>query len=370
MRNVRRAYALVVLSLWFHAAAGACNSHIPEYALVDGGEGGPSDAAEDRSEAAEDSGDAEASVIPGPSTEVRFAVWSPDTPEADFCVAPLASQPDAGDSGIHDVGAADVDADAVSFDSGVTLAWQGPLVAQAAAEVDGGIGVFPDADTPGVTFPQVTAYLELPASAYLVRAVAAGSFDCSLPLLPVDQPLPALKAGTRTTVAIVGDFSQSGTGIHSDPTVKIEALTDDSSGTGGRVALRFVPALPSVASLSLGTGAFQTSGYSPIFVGVPFGQAGAPTDSDAGKVDDNGYVAIAPLSSVTLTATAFGVDAGGPAIVAEGVSMAAGSVVTLAAVGGKTADPLQPSQFLLCLDTAPATGVVFADCNVLPSPGD
>jgi hypothetical protein len=359
-----------MLSLWLHAAASACNSHVPAYAYTDGGEGGPSDAPEDRAEAGEDSGDAEASVTPGPSTKVRFAVWSPDTPEADFCVAPLTSQPDAGDAGIHDAGSTDGDANAAPFDSGETLVWQGPLVAQAAAEVDGGIGVFADADTPGVTFPEVTTYLDLPAGAYLVRVVAAGSSDCSLPLLPADQSFPAWKTDARTTVAVVGDFSQSGTGMHSDPTVKIEALADDSSGTSGKVLLRFVPALPSVASLSVGTGTFGMPGFTPLFVGVPFGQAGVQSDSDAGKVDDDGYLAIAPLSAVTLTAVAFGVDAGGPAVVAEGVSMASGSVFTLAAVGGKTADPLQPPQLLLCVDTAPASGVVFADCNVLPSPAD
>jgi hypothetical protein len=365
-RNARSFCALVVFSLWLHGAVGACASHVPEYAFVDGGEGGAEEAAIEASEAAEEGGSDTGPAPPAAMTHLRFAVWSPDTPEADFCVAPLAPAADAGDAApMDDGGDEDVGAGSGS-DAGQPI-WQGPLVAQAATEVDGGIGVFADADTPGVTFPQVTRYFELPAGAYLVRAVAAGAADCTLPLLPSsDATLPTLKPNAFTTTAIVGDYAQAS----KDAMVTVVTLPDDSSAASGSVALRFVATLPSVGFLDLGTGTLGSPGWKPLFTDVGFGLAGAQADSDAGKVDHDGYLSIPPLADTILTATVAMVsDAGAPIIVTRGVSIGSGAVATLVAIGGKTGD-LTPPQLLLCLDKAPPVGVVFADCNVLLSAGD
>jgi hypothetical protein len=364
-RNARSFGALIVLSLWLHGAVGACASQVPAYAFLDGGEGGAEEAAIEASEAAEEGGTDTGPAPPGPMTHLRFAVWSPDTPEADFCVAPLASAASAGDAApMDDGGDANVGAGA-GADAGEPT-WQGPLVAQAATEVDGGIGVFADAETPGVTFPQVTRYFELPAGAYLVRAVAAGAADCTLPLLPSDTTLPTLKANAFTTTAIVGDYAQAS----KDAMIAFVTLPDDSSAASGSVALRFVAALPSVPFVDLGTGTLGSPGFKPLFTDVGFGQAGARADSDAGKVDHDGYLSMPPVADTILTVTAtMASDAGGPLVVTRGASIKSGAVATLAAIGGKTGDPTPP-ELLLCLDDAPAVGVVFASCNVLPSAGD
>jgi hypothetical protein len=362
----RPAVVAAVLGLWLYGAASACQAHVPAYALDDGGDGGdagtadvaPPDASVPDS-GEEEEGESEVAPPPTPPTRIRFAVWSPDLPEADFCVAPLAAPPDAGDSAPPNDAGSDEDEDAGPV-------WQGPLVAQAASEVDGGIGVFADAETPGVAFPQVTSYLSVPAGAYRVRTVAAGSSDCAAPML-ADATLPTLNANARTTLARVGDYMQAAR----DPVSSLVVFTDDFVGVSGRVELRFVAALPSVGSLSLGVGKSGSRGSESLFTGVPFGERGAATESDAGKVDPNGYLTTPPLEDATLTATiAKGADAGGAVIVADGVTIPSGSVATLAAVGGKTFDTLEPPRFLLCLDTASAVDVLFAECHLIARPTD
>jgi hypothetical protein len=366
MRRARRALTFVVVSFWLAGTPAACTSSGPG-GPVEGGvatDGGSPDSA------GEAGSDQENVDVPPPArfTHVRFAAWWPDLPEADFCVAPLTRN--AGD--------------AAKADSGV-IPWQGPIVAQAASAVDGGVVNFPDAAMPGVSFPQVTTYFDLPPGAYQVRTVSAGASDCAMNVLP-DQPFPAFPADAFTTVAVVGY-------IAGDALVTIEALRDDTSASRPKAGLRFVAALTSGASLSVGRGVLGSPGFEPLFVDVPFGQAGVQAETDAGKVDKNGYLSIQPLADTTLTVTvtggfdagaidagidaagidasrfdAGGFDASGP-FVSQGVSTAAGSVATLAAVGTIT-DPLVPPRLLLCLDTAPAIGVLFTDCKVLASPGD
>jgi hypothetical protein len=349
-RAARRACAFVIAFLWLDGAAGACSSHVPEYAFDDGGETGTDDAQRGSFDVAGEASDGESESVAPPflRTHVRFALWWPDMPAADFCLAPLVSDTDAGDANGEDAGGEPT--------------WRGPIVSQAATEVDGGIGVFADAQMPGLTFPQVSTYFEMPAGAYRLRAVLAGASDCSVRILP-DETLSALGRDDFTTVAVVG---------HLAPTiVAVEPLKDDTSAASRSAALRFVAALTSGASLSLGIGTPGSPGFEPLFTGVPFGQAGDQADTDAGKVDDNSYLSIHPLADATLTTTvAGGADSGEPVIVAEGVSIASGSVATLVALADPSDDPLAPPQLLLCLDTAPAVGVVFADCRVLDAPAD
>jgi hypothetical protein len=178
--------------------------------------------------------------------------------------------------------------------------------------------------------------------------------------------LPTFQAGARSTLALVGDYNQAAT----DPLITLVAFADDASSAHGDVALRFVTAVPSVSALDLGLGTLGP-GFRPLFSDVAFGKADDAKDSDAGKVDPQGYLTLAPLANATLTVTnVSGMDAGGPLIVAGGVTIAAGSVATLVAVGGKTGGAAPPPELALCLDNAPPVEFVFGNCTVLAPPGD
>ena len=136
MSGVRRVLALVALSSCPAIAVGACESHVPEYALVDSGEAGeaaPHDTMplEDTASDLDAASDEAAPPLP-PQAHLRFALWSPDIPASDFCVAPHVT-------------ASDASADGQSVDSGP--AWIGPLIGQAASAVDGGVTTIFDGDS-------------------------------------------------------------------------------------------------------------------------------------------------------------------------------------------------------------------------------
>jgi hypothetical protein len=356
MKGKRLACFWVVVWLGSGALSEACTSHVPEYALTDGGEGGEGDAAPVEAGKPMDVTE-EADAIPEatviPQTRMRFALWSPDAPSVDFCVAPIASKPDAGAADSSGVG------------SDAAEAWQGPLIGQEATRVDGGIEAVFDGETlSGLSFPQASAYFDLPAGSYAVRLVLAGASDCSMPVLGNDaMGLPAFKAGASTTVAVVGDYQQAAT----DPTIEVVAFADDTSGTGGSIRLRFINAVPSVSSLDLGVGTIGSPGFHELFSGVLYGRAG--TASDAGKVDVNGYVTTSTLNDAILSAISASPDAGA-LVLAGGATVPAGSVATIAAVGGKSGGTPPLPELSLCLDTATPVGFVFAHCSVLGAPGD
>jgi hypothetical protein len=336
----------------------ACTSHVPEYALEDGGEAGEESATPDApSEAAPDAPkDSLESGAPSLTTHVRFALWSPDTPGVDFCVAPRAGPP------VLDASLFETDADAGSD-------WIGPLIGQQATLADGGINaVFESGVLSGLAFPQTSAYFELPAGGYDVRVVASGSSDCASPLLGNDADgFPSFVAGGFATVAVVGDYVQAGT----DPVIRVVSFRDDTTSAPGDVALRFIAAVPSAPSLDFALGAVGSPDFRELFAGVGFATAGAASESDAGKVDSNGYLTRAPLDDATLTALSVGgIDTGGPLAVAPDVTVMAGSVATVIAVGGKSGGLPPLPELVLCYDTAPAVESVFSDCSVLSSTGD
>jgi hypothetical protein len=346
----------VAASLGSGAIAQACTSHIPEYAVVDGGLEGGGDAAPPVEAAkpmdAVQEPDATPDAITVPQTRIRFAMWSPDAPNVDFCVAPIAPAPDAAP------------ADGGSVASDASEVWQGPLIGQEATLVDGGIEVIFDGETlSGLAFPQVSAYFDFPAGSYAVRLVLAGSADCSMPLLGNDATnLAPFKAGASSTVAVVGEYSQAAT----DPSIEVVSFADDTSGSGGSIRLRLIAAIPSATSLDLAVGTLGSPGFHQLFTGVLFGQAA--TGSDAGPVDSNGYLTTSAFDDVTLSALKDALDAG--ALVVAAATIPNGSVATIAAVGGKTGGVPPLPELALCLDTAPPVDTVFANCTVLSSPGD
>jgi len=210
-------------------------------------------------------------------------------------------------------------------------------------------------------------YFEVPSGAYWVRAVPAGSSDCVIALVD-DIATGALKGGR---------FRDRRDGR------RLRAVSERSR-CQARVARRRLvrgararrsPVRRGVAQCSIPqleprrlSGHPASRACSPEFHSA---SRANEAETDAGAVDPNGYLSIPPPSSSILTATiAKDRDAGGTVIVAEGPSIAAGSVATLAAVGGRAFDPSVPPQLLLCFDAAHAVGVIFADCRVLASSGD
>lgn len=97
--------------------------------------------------------------------QLRIAHLSPDTPAVDVCLAPAGSR---------------------AFDR--------PLLRTLGA--------------PGLSYPQVTAYVELPAASYDVRVVHASAASCATPVIPDATLAPA--AGATATVAAIGDLEPIG----------------------------------------------------------------------------------------------------------------------------------------------------------------
>jgi hypothetical protein len=356
MNGTRVACLWALASLGAGAIAEACTSQVPEYAMTDGGfEGGgdvaPADAAKPMDASEEADADVGPEVVTVPETRIRFAMWSPDAPSVDFCVAPIERAPDAA-----------VDSGGIAADGGEV--WQGPIIGQAATHVDGGIDVLFDGETlSGLSFPQVSAYFDFPAGSYAIRLVIAGAADCSMPLLGNDTlNLSPFKTGASTTVAVIGEYSQAAT----DAVIEIVSFADDTAGSSGNIRLRFIAGVPSVTSLDLGLGTLGSPSFHPLFTAVPFGEAG--NSSDAGPVDKSGYLTTSALDNATLSAVPDSPDAG--AIVVAGATIPRGSVATIAAVGGKSGAGQLSPELTLCFDTSPAVDTVFASCSVLSAPGD
>jgi len=318
---------------------------------------------------------------------VRIAQLSPDTPPLDVCVAPHG-----------------------------TSSFLGPLFAQLAGQ-DGG----EDGGPPGLAFGQVTAYLTLSPGTYDVRLVAAGALDCTFALaLPVpvqtsmgaddgaesapddaateddavddfdadeaqetdtdatqasmDAAAPdarggpiarvadttnlaSLAFGTRWTLMIAGDLTPAG----EDRGLTVSVMADDAELAGGAVLLRAVNAVPAAPSLDFGLGSFETS-WLPLLIDVAFGMASAQAGPNDGVVDPDGYLALSALSNGVVSARP-STGATADTTVASDVTIAVGSIATIAAIGGKTGDVAHPPALLLCVDNQPP-GALLSDCRV------
>jgi hypothetical protein len=292
----------------------------------------PEGAAEASAEAAADAAvEAEAEAAPPPQTSIRVANWAPDAPAGgyDFCVAPHG-----------------------------TTSWSGPVLGGEAAG-DGGLADATadggDAGVPGIVFPQVSAYFELPPGQYDVQIVAAGSTSCATGVIAATTTIPALAQDAFATLALVGDTSPAG----SDPTMRLVALTDDSAAPTGTL-VRFINAAPSLPAVDFGEGTLAATSFVPLFTNVQLGHAGA-SGGDAGTVDTNGYMGLGALSAQVFSVHT---STGGTSdtATASSVNLAAGGIATVALVNGKTGGAA--SQLLLCKDNEAMSGLT-TDCNIV-----
>jgi hypothetical protein len=242
---------------------------------------------------------------------VRIAHLSPDAPAVDVCLAATG-----------------------------TGAWRGPLL--------GSLGA-----VSGLSFAKVTAYVELPVAAYDARVVLAGAMDCSAPAV-ADTIGIALAPGLTATVAAIGALDRSDTAAH-DPEFRLEVFADDAVVASDKAKLRFVHASPGTPAVDVGLG--SGGSFTNVFDDVAFGNVATNN-----PMNGNGYIETAPFTSPVSARLAS--DGSFDALTAH-VSIAASSISTVFAIGGKTGDHAHPLRVLICGDNAPSLGVL-TQCTVAP----
>jgi hypothetical protein len=382
----RARYACGAAALLAVAGVAACSSETPR---VTGAPDASSDGFVHVKDAARDSsGDAgHDATIPETGADVslptvaliRLANWSPDAPGIDFCVAPRGTASWIGPVLATTLGATGalgnlsvIDA-GIPFDAG-TMRDAGGDAADARvgppdAQVDAGDGgadapgggdsaVAPDGGggAAGVFFPRVSPYVSLTPGEYDVRVVTAGATDCSAPVAPDTDDLPALRAGLTETFAVVGDTMVQG----SDPSLTLVAFSDDTSVAPTHLALRFINALPSVTQVSFVSGTVTTTTVKPYLSAALFGGAGVETD--AGVIDSNDYLLTLPIANAVWSL----VGSRGTVTLAEayGANIPAGRLATVVAVGGESGPLQQDVGILLCTDVPPIISGETASCEL------
>ncbi len=368
--SVRRLEALTALfALGFVAACGVSSGVTTADATADalrardaGHDARRPDAGRDAVSAPFDAGvDAPTDAPLATVALVRLANWSPDAPGIDFCISPHGS---------------------LAWGSPVLLARLGPgslgnlVINDAELSKDAGKPPVPDAgrdarvdakesdaapdagvDT-GVRFLRMSPYVALTPGDYDVRVVTAGSTDCSAPLLPEIDDLPALVAGAVDTLAAVGDTVDEGT----DPGLSLAFLPDDTSVAASSAALRFVNAVPSVIEVTLASGTIATATVTPYLSAVQFGGAGV--DTDAGPLDANNYLSTAPITDQVWSL----INANGGVttlVTVQGAGVALGQLATVVAVGGESGPGQNDIGVLLCTDQPPIVAGETASCTLL-----
>ncbi|HEX3480252.1 MAG TPA: DUF4397 domain-containing protein [Kofleriaceae bacterium] len=237
---------------------------------------------------------------------LRIAHLSPDTPAVDVCLAPAGSH---------------------AFDR--------PLLRTLGA--------------PGLSYPQVTTYVDLPAASYDVRVVHASAASCATPVIPDTTLAPP--AGDTATVAAIGDLEPIGP----DPALQLAVLIDNTEVAAAMTKLRFVHASPGTPAVDVGTG--TGVGFQRLFAGVAFGKVAVHPPLE------DGYLQTSPLAATTLTARLAG--SATDALSIAHISFDPGAIATVFAIGGKTGQTVNPLRLLVCRDSHSADGLL-ASCAIAP----
>jgi hypothetical protein len=205
--------------------------------------------------------------------------------------------------------------------------------------------------TNGISFPDVTVYVDLPVASYDLRIVLASATDCSTKAVP-DTDGVAVTDGLSATIAATGDLTVAG----NDPGFALEVFVDEATVATGMTALRFVHASPGTPTVDVGLG--SGASFTALFTDVAFGTVGT-----GGSLDANGYLVTPPVASATVSARAHGSTT--DAIVVPNVALPAGQISTAFAIGGKTNDTAHPLKVLLCDDNGAASGLLTS-CVTAP----
>jgi hypothetical protein len=265
-------------------------------------------------------------------TAVRLAHWSPDAPSLDVCLAP---------HGTAFVGA--------------------PMMATLVGALDAG-----DGGSSGLSYTDVSAYIDVPVGQYDVRLVAAGASDCSAGIVSDLTDLPQFFFNSFYTLALIGEMAPDDGG----PPLRAVVYADDTTSppstdpTEPYVGIRFINAAPDVPSADIGSydkGA-STSVYAAFISGVTFGA----TSGGVNEGDRNGYVGVEPMGVGYDIAVRASDDYAGYRQVVTTVleSVAGGAAVTVALVSTPAqSDAGGGADASLLADAA--AGVVYAPVGSL-----
>lgn len=234
---------------------------------------------------------------------VRIAHLSPDAPAVDVCIAPAGSPYPAE-----------------------------PLLASFGSRA-------------GLSYPQVTSYLELPAGAYDVRIVAASETTCENPAVP-DTTGVSLAPGLTATVGAIGTLAGA-------PAFRLAVFADAATVSAGKAKLRFVHASPGTPAVDVGIKDAHGT-FTKLFANVSFGNVGGNN-----LLDNQGYLETAPL---TATVAARVANTTTEPLAIPNVALGANQLATAFAIGilGSTHTPLS---VLLCADNTASTSLL-ATCTV------
>ncbi len=242
---------------------------------------------------------------------VRVAHLSPDAPAVDVCIKPTTAADFTGSA---------------------------PLLKSLGA-------------TAGLSYPQVTTFVDLPIAAYDIRIVLANAADCKTGAVP-DTTNIAVTNGLYADVAATGELTPAGT----EPKFALKVFPDENTVATGKAKLRFVHASPGTPAVDVGLG--TGAGFTKVFSNVAFGAV----DKTA-PISANGYLETDPISAKSVTARI--ANATTDALTVPNVTLPANAIATAFAIGNKTGDAAHPLKVLLCVDTAAPTGLLAA-CNVAP----
>ncbi len=240
---------------------------------------------------------------------VRVAHLSPDAPAVDFCL-----KKGSGD-------------------------FSGPVLK--------GLGI-----TQGISYTQVTKYLDLEEGKYTARLVAPNAADCATSLagLP-DYQLPDLGDGTYATVAAIGLLDPAS----DDTAFTLKPYVDESTVAPNKVALRFVHTSPGTPPVDFGLG--SGGSFTPLFTNITY-----PGVASNQGIDSLGYLITDPIANATVSVRASGTTT--DVLRVTRVSVPADAIATVYAIG-KPRSLSTPVRALICVDTAAPVGAL-SDCSVQP----
>jgi hypothetical protein len=186
----------------------------------------------------------------------------------------------------------------------------------------------------GLSYSQVTNYVELPSGSYDVRVVLASETTCANKAVP-DTNGVTVTPGLTATIGAIGNLAQ----------LRLGVFADEAQTAAGKSKLRFIHGSPGTPNVDVGIKDAHGN-FTALFSNVAFGNAAA-------------YLETAPLTA-TVAARVAGTQT--EALAIPGVALASGEIKTAIAIGvlGSTHTPLS---VLLCTDNAVSSSLL-ASCIV------
>jgi hypothetical protein len=242
---------------------------------------------------------------------IRIAHLSPDTPAVDVCLAPEG-----------------------------TGAFGRPLLKSLGS-------------ASGLSYAQLTTYVDLPTGKYDVRIIHATATGCGTGAVP-DTKSVGLHNGLVATVAAIGVLDPTGPAA-ANPGLQLAVYVDATTVGAANTKLRFVHASPGTPNVDVGI--LSGGIFTKIFANVAFGGIGTNA-----PLDTYGFI---ETGATTVTISARVANTHSDALVIPNVQLPQGSILTAFAIGGKTGAATNPLKVLLCADNAPANGLL-SSCTVAP----